>query len=1036
MLYEKNKAKTLSPELFRDPTSEYRGTPFWAWNCELSPELLKKEIVYMKEMGFGGFHMHPRVGMATPYLTDEYMDLVGECVEKARDEKMLAWLYDEDKWPSGYAGGYVTKNTENRQKYLFLTETPYNDGTLVTEEDKSCARSDVPNFKYYLLACFDVILDGQYFIKSYKKISLSDKAEGRKLFAYVEYSADDPWYNDQAYCDTLSKPVVEEFIKTTHERYKARFGEEFGKMIPAIFTDEPQFARKRQVIFSSDRIRLVLPWTTDFDDTYRAAFGESITDHIPELVWDLPDGKISVSRYHYHDHIAERFVSAFSDTVGAWCKKNDILLTGHVMDEPSLYSQTRAVGDAMRSYRGFGMPGIDMLSDRRELTTAKQAQSAAHQYGCPGVLSELYGVTNWTFDFRGHKLQGDWQAALGITVRVPHLFWVSMKGEAKRDYPAAIGYQSPWYKEYKYVEDHFARVNTLMTRGVPDVDIAVIHPVESYWLHWGPNDKTETVRGDMEKRFSEITDWLLYGDLDFDFVCESLLASQFDEHGDGFAVGKMNYKAVVVPYCETIRSTTLDALEKFAGRGGKVIFMGEPPKYIDAVPSDRAARFAEKCTLIPWSRAMLYGELGSLRTVDIRNENGDFAGNLIYQSRIDGDRRNIFIAHVEKPKKYDIESTEKYTITFPGEVKITEYDTLSGEIKPMPAKYVDGSTKITWTCGACSSLLLSLEAGRGAEISSGKTYEYTEETLSGYVDFKLSEPNVLMLDTPAYSVNGGEMKAPKYVLFADNDIRNQLGIRCRAAKMSQPWASPYDKNPKDKVTLVYKFTSDIAVGGCRLALESSEYASVTFNKKAVKMQSDGWYVDEDSLKTFPIPPIKKGENTLVIEYRFGNVTQLEACFILGDFGTKVCGSNVFVTKMPAKLGFDDITSQGLAFYGGNVTYLEKYTSDGDGNKIIEINKYRGSVITVDVDGRRAGTIAYPPYRLPLGKLPKGEHEIAVTIYGNRMNSFGTLHNVEEDLPYCSPHRWRDEGRLFTPEYLLVETGILNSPRIITEKEKK
>ena len=93
------------------------------------------------------------------------------------------------------------------------------------------------------------------------------------------------------------------------------------------------------------------------------------------------------------------------------------------------------------------------------------------------MTSELYGVTNWDFDFRGHKLQGDWQAALGVTVRVPHLTWTSMAGEAKRDYPASISYQSPWYKEYPLVENYFARVNTALTRGVPHVKLAVIHPV-------------------------------------------------------------------------------------------------------------------------------------------------------------------------------------------------------------------------------------------------------------------------------------------------------------------------------------------------------------------------------------------------------------------------------------------------------------------------------------------------------------------------------------------------------------------------------
>ena len=178
------------------------------------------------------------------------------------------------------------------------------------------------------------------------------------------------------------------------------------------------------------------------------------------------------------------------------------------MSEPTLGSQTAALGDAMRSYSGFDLPGIDMLCDAREYSTAKQAQSAAHQFGRKGVLSELYGVTNWNFDFRGHKLQGDWQAALGVTVRVPHLSWVSMEGEAKRDYPASINYQAPWYKEYPLIEDHFARVNTAMTRGTPLVHVGVIHPIESFWLHWdiGANSGREQ----MDNNFKDVTEWLLF----------------------------------------------------------------------------------------------------------------------------------------------------------------------------------------------------------------------------------------------------------------------------------------------------------------------------------------------------------------------------------------------------------------------------------------------------------------------------------------------------------------------------------------------
>ena len=117
MLYPRNKEPQLSDELFHNPSSEYRGAPFWAWNCELKEDELLWQLDVMKQMGLGGAHMHVRTGMAIPYLSDEHMGLVKACVEKCREEKMLAWLYDEDRWPSGAAGGIVTKDKRFRARY-------------------------------------------------------------------------------------------------------------------------------------------------------------------------------------------------------------------------------------------------------------------------------------------------------------------------------------------------------------------------------------------------------------------------------------------------------------------------------------------------------------------------------------------------------------------------------------------------------------------------------------------------------------------------------------------------------------------------------------------------------------------------------------------------------------------------------------------------------------------------------------------------------------------------------------------------------
>ena len=151
MIYENNrKNATLDTELFKKPTAEYRGTPFWAWNCDLQKDELLRQIDVFKEMGLGGFHMHCRDGMSTTYLSEGFMDLVKACTDHAKKNEMLSWLYDEDKWPSGFAGGYVTKDEQYRQRYITFTCDP---------EYKHRASA-------YILASFDIVLDDNGCLKS------------------------------------------------------------------------------------------------------------------------------------------------------------------------------------------------------------------------------------------------------------------------------------------------------------------------------------------------------------------------------------------------------------------------------------------------------------------------------------------------------------------------------------------------------------------------------------------------------------------------------------------------------------------------------------------------------------------------------------------------------------------------------------------------------------------------------------------------------------------------------------------------------
>lgn len=1027
MFYPENQKKRLDEKTFRNPPCEYRAAPFWAWNCDLNKDLLLREIDQMKRMGMGGFHMHVRTGMSTTYLSDGFMQLIRDCVDKAKEERMRAYLYDEDRWASGAAGGYVTREERYRARYLLFTTVSYEQA----EENPASVPVDSPRTgKGRLLARYAVRLNDEGELAEYRLLKDGQQADAAETawYAYLEIEKESPWFNNQTYVNTLDKKAIERFVEITHERYKEVVGNEFGGAVQSIFSDEPQFSRKTTLGFAGEKKDVVLPWTDDLPDTFRAAYGEELLAGLPELYWELPGGAVSLIRYHYHDHIAERFAEGFADTVGTWCARNGLLLTGHMMEEPTLKSQTAALGEAMRSYRSFQLPGIDMLCDWREYTTAKQAQSAAHQFGCPGVMSELYGVTNWDFDFRGHKLAGDWQAALGVTLRVPHLTWVSMEGEAKRDYPASIGYQSPWYTEYPMVEDHFARLNTVLTRGKAQVRLGVIHPVESYWLHWGPSEATALVRDEMDEHFQSLAQWLLYGLIDFDYISESLLPQQCEAGNAPLSVGEMAYDVVLVPDCQTLRATTVDRLESFVAAGGRLVFAGRIPELVDAKPSSRVKELAQRAECISFSKGAILAALDGVRFVDIRDDKGMRTTNLLHQVRAEGDTRYVFLCHGEKPENPDVCPREDIVLRIRGEWKVRRMDTATGEIAPLHVAYEKGRTVLRYAFYAYDSLLIELTPGRaeaGEDAPAEKKFDYY--ALWHLVEIALSEPNVLLLDTAQYAFDDEEnWRDEEELLRADDAFREELGYPLRKKEVAQPWVVP-DEPITHHLRLKFTVHSEMEIKAPQLALEKAESVEIAVNGCPVDNASVGWFVDE-SIKKVQLPDLPAGDSVIELTLPFGRRSNVEWCYLLGDFGVRVQGAEKTVIPPVRRLGFSDWTTQGLPFYCGNVTYKIPVRVEKD-TLTIRVPQYRGSVLGMEMDGVRQGDMAYAPYEYTFTNLQPGEHEVGITVYGNRVNGFGCVHNCDDSTSWFGPDCWRSEGVRWCYEYRLRKSGLLVSPQI-------
>ena len=371
---------------FAKPSSEFRGAPFWAWNGKLDKDELRWQIQAMKKMGLGGFFMHSRVGLDTTYLSDEWFDCIKTCIDEADKLNMRAWLYDEDRWPSGAAGGLVTCDPKYRARWMIIEEI----------NDLSSIDLSLDAVSMYLAQ-----VDGDD-VKNLRRIDTvpAQLEVGDTLLRFRVKLADcTPWHNGGTYLDTLNKEAVQKFIEVTHEAYRKEVSEHFAGVVPGIFTDEPNYSR----VFETcpEGIRTV--WTDTLQEVFIERFGYDIMEHLPELVYNVK-GAGCKTRFNYLECITSMFVEAFALQIGEWCDENNMQHTGHVLHEDSLGDQTFCVGSAMRSYEYMQAPGMDLLTENwRIYDVAKQVSSVAHQFDRQWRLTETYGCTGWDFHFSDTK---------------------------------------------------------------------------------------------------------------------------------------------------------------------------------------------------------------------------------------------------------------------------------------------------------------------------------------------------------------------------------------------------------------------------------------------------------------------------------------------------------------------------------------------------------------------------------------------------------------------------------------------------------
>lgn len=249
----------------------------------------------------------------------------------------------------------------------------------------------------------------------------------------------------------------------------------------------------------------------------------------------------------------------------------------------------------------------------------------------------------------------------------------------------------------------------------------------------------------------------------------------------------------------------------------------------------------------------------------------------------------------------------------------------------------------------------------------------------------------------------------------------------------QPWAQVIQPDePRRIVTLRFHFhISHLPESQVLLAMETPRRFVITLNGHEINTNADvGWWVDP-AIRTLPLDPaaLTVGDNCLECMLDFRCDDDLEALYLLGDFGVTLSGDAVSIGAPPA-MHLGDWRDQDMPFYGGAVVYRYSTRSriNEDERVILEAAAFAGATVRVLVNGQSAGYLSWPPYELDItDHFTSGATEIALELFGSRRNCFGPLHQKNPAPTAIGPGNFKTTGDDWTDGYVLKPHGLLKHP---------
>ncbi len=927
-----------------------KALTFWSWNGIMDREAVLSQMHQFAENEMGVV-IHSRAGLSIPYMGREWFEIYDVALQEAEKLGIEVIIYDEDGWPSGFAGGLVPALGEDYQA-------------------KNLKFSGEKDANGHLVAVWRKSEDG------YRVISFAESAEN-DLFCY--YTA------DPNYVDLLSEETVRQFIRVTHEKYRETFAKYFGSTVKGFFTDEPQLR--------------MLPWSASLEAEWKKRYSSDLRDSLYLLTMNTAAAKCF--KYRYRRVVSDVFYRSFTCQLANWCQENNLSLTGHFAMEDGLYEQMCAGSGTMRHYAAMQMPGIDHLGNRNTSPVlCKQVSSVATQFDRNDALSETFGCAGWNVSFK--ELYSMWsrQAALGMTKPCFHLSAYSIAGRRKRDYPAFYSYQEPWWAEMKDLTQKINSLNTVMKTGQSETNVLVISPLFSVAANYG------TDAGKFYScQYRNLIENLLDINCCFDLGDENIIESNGHVVGKQFCINQKAYDYVFVAQTESLTRKTADLLQEFSRNGGAVWSVGANPMLID---------FEAECPLkfpVMQNRRDLI-EKWFLKTALYRPvtllsaKNGaQKHGAIVNVKKTDHGKVVLIWTGADF-------AAEKTLLKFDGvsaNAEVLLYDTYTEKTtKTASFAYADKLCAVLDLKAEQSIVLFVNEAETGGKIAA---YRLQSGEFIAPNDIALSDVNSFTLDHAAYSVADGAFSEEMYVLDAIDEIyaRRDRDF-CNAdmpLKLKYTFEAKYV--PQNlTVALEDEFAESVFVNGNRVTQKNDGYfvdkciheypiaAYTVCGKNEIVLS----YTIENDHKSLLSEEVFETEKN-----RFFFKVEPDSIYLRGDFSVSAdrgpavfencCFAENFVMDSPVSLSAGNLTENGYLFYRGNAEYGFSYDlKENSGKYELSLVKAVGTAATIRVNGQDFFLCDITDKIDISVALKTGINEISVRLLGTNRNLLGPHHHIK------------------------------------------